>query len=580
MNPPPLPIPSPAGPAGTSPPSAPDEPRRLSITDFITDGSLAALCDELTRLTGLELTLRDATGRRIVRIDDPPFWAFQPGPPSPAPCPDGPITQGAEVLLPLCIDGQTIGSLALGPGTPHLPVAGARDSLQHALTLLASTAAELCRQQLDLRHRVKEVQALYRLSSLLARASNLDRILEIALDSALDVLGLEAGSIVLFEQDEGPTTQTEVDLVLKTSRNLSREWLASPLPLSKDRLFDRMALQGEIVTSRDLSADPRVFIPDMVAHEGLRAAAHAGMVFQNKAIGVMRLYSRHPRDFSEADRSILRSIAHQAAVAVEQARLLKLQERDARIQRQVQLAADVQRRMLPRKLPQLLRLDVASRYLPSFELGGDFYDFMELDRNLGIAIGDVVGKGIAAALLMSAVRSSLRAHVQDVYHIDDVMSRVNAALCRDTLDNEFATLWYGVIEAERLRLTYCSGGHEPPLIFRATPGRAPTLSDIDELSVGGMAVGIDPTQRYQRGTYDLRPGDVFLAYTDGVTDMLDFDGKKFGKPRLRQTVLSLLARDPSAAAAKIVDQVFWELRQFGGILERPDDQTVVVVRIK
>src|SRR6185369_7711707 len=195
-------------------------------------------------------------------------------------------------------------------------------------------------------------------------------------------------------------------------------------------------------------------------------------------------------------------------------RLLKLQERESRIQRQVQLAADVQQRMLPRRLPSLPRLDAAARYVPSFELGGDFYDFIELERNLGIAIGDVVGKGIAAALLMSAVRASLRAHVQDIYHIDDVLSRVNAALCRDTLDNEFATLWYGVVDTEKLRFTYCSGGHEPPLVFRAVKGRPPAAADIDELSIGGMAVGIDPTQRYQRGTYDLHPGDVILAYTD------------------------------------------------------------------
>jgi sigma-B regulation protein RsbU (phosphoserine phosphatase) len=559
----------------------------LSITDFITDGSLAALCDELTRLTGVECTLRDAGGRRIVRTERPPFWAYgEPGAGDaggvPVTCPDELITPAGEVLIPLCIEQRAIGSLVLAPGIPRLGDGGAdeaRDSLQHALSLLASTAADFCRNQVDLRHRVKEVQALYRLSSLLTRATNLDRVLEIALESALDVLELDAGSIVLFEQEEGPTTQTEVDLVLKASRNLSRQWLECPLPLSRDRAFDRLALQGEIVTSRDLASDERVFIPEMVAAEGLRAAVHAGLVFQSKAIGVMRLYARRPRDFTDAEKRLLGSIAHQAAVAVEQARLLKMQERDARIQRQVQLAADVQRRMLPRKVPQVPRLDVASRYVPSFELGGDFYDFIELERNLGIGIGDVVGKGIAAALLMSGVRSSLRAHVQDVYHIDDVLSRVNAALCRDTLDNEFATLWYGVIDTERLRLTYCSGGHEPPLVFRATPGRDRGPADIDELSAGGMAVGIDPTQKYQRGMYDLHPGDVLVAYTDGVTDVLNFDGKKFGKPRLRQAVLGLLNREPGATAARIVDHIYWELRQFGGILERPDDQTVVVARI-
>ncbi len=548
----------------------PRGPAALNITDFITDGSLAALCEELTRLTGVRVCLRDNEGRAIARTAEPPFWRYDPGACG---------TTGGE-SVPLEAQGQSIGSLTLAPGEPRLPEAQARESLESALSLLAAAAGELVRQQIDLKHRVKEVQALYRLSSLLARAMDVDRVLNIALDLALDTMELDAGSIVLFEQDEGPTTQTEVDLVLKASRNLSREWLELPLPLSRDRLFDKLALKGEVVTSRDLAEDDRVFIPEMVEREGLRGAMHAGLVFQDRAIGVIRLYSRRPREFDAADKGLLTTIAHQAAVAVEQARLLKLQEREARIQRQVELAADVQRRMLPRSLPKMSRLDVAARYLPSFELGGDFYDLIELGPSLGVTIGDVVGKGIAAALLMAGVRASLRAHVEDVYHIDDVLQRVNAALCRDTLDNEFVTLWYGVIDTEKLRLTYCSGGHEPPLVFKATPGRAPTAADIDELSIGGMAVGIDPNQRYQRGTYDLHKDDVVLAYTDGVTDMLNFGGEKFGKKRLRQAVLDLLTREPEASAARLVEHIYWELRQFGGLRDRPDDQTVVVVRVR
>jgi sigma-B regulation protein RsbU (phosphoserine phosphatase) len=540
----------------------------LSITDFLTDGSLAGMCDELTRLTGVPVVLRDPMGRRVVPAQGPSHWTYagvEPDPPAPG-----------ETVVPLRVGGHVIGSLVLGPGEPHLPAAGARTLLHESLAFLATTAAEFCRQELDLRHRVKEVQALYRLSGLLARATRLDAVLDIALESALDVLELDAGSIVLFEDEEGVSSENEEDLVLKTSRNLSREWLECPLPLSKGRCFDRMALKGEIVVSHDLLGDERVLIADRVAREGLRSAMHAGMVFQDKALGVIRLYSRSPRDFTDAEMRLLRGIAHQAAVAVEQARLLKLQERDARVQRQVQLAADVQRRMLPRKVPQIPPLDVAARYVPSFELGGDFYDFFELPGgNLGIAVGDVVGKGLAAALLMSAVRASLRAHVQDIYHIGDVISRVNVALSRDTLDNEFATFWYGVVDAGRLRLTYCSAGHEPPFVVRqGAAGRT-----ILELTAGGMAVGIDPGQRYASATFDLHPGDVLVAYTDGVTDTLDFGGKRFGKARLRQAVLAALAEDAAAPAAKVVERVYWELRQFAGLLERPDDQTAVVMRV-
>lgn len=485
-----------------------------------------------------------------------------------------------RVLVQMAVEGQTLGAIMVeaegdGPG----PEVIAR---VHAIaTLLATVAADFCRQDLDLRHRVQEIQALYRLSSMLTRATTMESILQTCLDSAIDVMELSAGSIVLFENEEGPSTQTEVDLVLKASKHLSRGWLENPLPLSKDRAFDRLALKGEVVISEDLWIDDRVLLEKEVREEGLRAAIHAGLVFQDKAIGVIRLYDRSPRTFGDSEKRLIKSIAHQAAVAVEQARLLKLQERETRIQRQLQLAADVQRRMLPRTLPSIARVELAARYVPSFELGGDFYDFIDLPgSNLGITIGDVVGKGVAAALLMASVRASLRAHVQDVYHIDDVLVRVNQAMCRDTRDNEFATLWYGVIDREKLRLTYVTAGHDPPLVVRVPQHRHPGAADIDELSIGGMAVGIDPSQRYQRGTYDLQPRDVLLAYTDGVTDMMDFSRKRFGRARLRSAVLDLLKQEPEASASRIVDHVFWSLRQFAGLLERPDDQTLVVMRVR
>jgi phosphoserine phosphatase RsbU/P len=547
-------------------------PRRasLSITDFITDGSLAGMCDELSRLTGVRVRLLDPQHRQIIGADNPAHWTFSAAMPEP-PGPE-------DVVVPLRIDAQVIGAVVLGPGNPGLAPSDARKLLEEASRLLAATASEFCRHELDLRHRVREVQALTRLSSHLTRASKLEAVLDIALELALDVLELDAGSIVLFEDQEGVSTENEEDLVLKASRHLSRDWLECPLPLSRGRLFDRLALRGEVVVSTDLWTDERVMIGERAQQEGLRSTMQTGLVFQDRPLGVIRLYSRAPRTFDDADLRLLKSFAHQAAVAVEQARLLKLHERDAQLQRQVQLAADVQRRMLPRKVPQIPSLEIATRYVPSYELGGDFYDLFELGPNLGVAIGDVVGKGIAAALLMSSVRASLRAHVQDLYHIDEVMARVNAAMCRDTLDHEFATLWYGVVDTTRRQLTYCSGGHEPPLIIRAATNRV-GASEIGELSAGGMAVGIDPLQRYQRGTCELRPGDVLIAYTDGITDTLDFSGKRFGRARLRAAVLQALAEERELSAARLVERIFWELRQFAGLLERPDDQTLVVLRV-
>ena len=561
-----------------SPESPSPEGVAISIADFLTDGSLAALCTELSRLTGLEVELHDPLGRAIRRVETPggPTWAIDAhvSPLAGEACTVVPLELGASVRL---------GALVIGPGLPRLSV-DARARVDNLLRLLASTTTELCYHELELRHRIKEVSALARMSGLLTRAASPQKVLEVAIDLALDVLGLDAGSIVLLrERDDeaGELSQSEEDLVLATSRNLSADWLAHPQPLSKDRLFDRLALSGQIVTSEDLSTDERVLLRERAAQEGLGAAIHAGLVFKNRPLGVIRLYARGTRIFDEVDKKLLGSLASQAAAALEQSRLLALEREEQALQRQLALAADVQRRMLPRGVPNFPNLEVAARYIPSFELGGDFYDFIDLSGHLGIAVGDVVGKGIAAALLMSSVRASLRAYAQDVYDLDEVVARVNQALCRDTREHEFSSLWYGVIDPAKMRLTYCSAGHEPPIVVRVPKHRAPTMADLDELTVGGMVVGIDPSQRYQRAVFDIRPGDVVLAYTDGVTDSTSFSGERFGKPRLRQALLRCLEEKPHASAGEVVERILWEVRQFTGLSKaRSDDKTIVAVRVR
>jgi len=558
--------PAPASPSPTAGPAA--GPPRRSITEFLTDGSLAALCEELTRLLGVRVDLRDTTGRRIV---SPAAGQWEV---ASAPEADNPV-----VSIPLTIGAERIGSITLGDGQP-VASPDARQRVESALSLLSGTVSELCQNEVELRHRLKEIDALTKMSSLLVRAAGPERVLQVALDSALDVLEMDAGSIVLFREDpDGTIASTEEDVLLKAHRGLSRRWLDNPVPLSRDRLFDQLVCEGKTVVSEDLLLDPRIGIVEEARAEGLRAALQTGLTFRDRTLGVIRLYSRRPRGFDELEKRLFNSLAHQAAAALEQSRLARIEQEELRVQRQLQLAADVQRRMLPAGVPSLPQIDVAARYVPSFELGGDFYDFIELSGHLGIVIGDVVGKGIAAALLMSAVRASLRAHVQGVYDLDEVVARVNQALCRDMRDHEFASLWYGVVDLDRMRLTYCSAGHEPPLVIRVPGHRPPSPADLDELNVGGMVVGVDPSQRYERAVFDLQPRDVLVGYTDGLVDAVNFSGERFGKKRLRESLLRLLAEEPDARADRIIERVLWDLRQFSGLANRPDDRTLVVARI-
>jgi sigma-B regulation protein RsbU (phosphoserine phosphatase) len=363
-------------------------------------------------------------------------------------------------------------------------------------------------------------------------------------------------------------------------RNLSPEWLTRASPLSADGALRTEALAGNVVCVEDLRLDNRIADHDRPRHEGLASMMLTGLIFQGRAWGLIRLYSRAPRRFTQQERGLLRSIADHAAMALSHARLRKLREEDQRIGRQVAMAADVQRRMLPRTVPEVGPFDVAAKYAPSFQLGGDFYDLFVRQGQLVMSVCDVVGKGVPAALLMSAVRASLRAFAQSPAGLDEVMSQLNRSLARDTLESEFATLWLGAADPATLRLTYCGAGHDPPLVFRCPAHRAPGAADVDELAAGGMALGIDPSQRYQLGSFDLRAGDVLLAYTDGLSEATNFENRKFGRARIQEAVLGLLAEQPGATAAQIIEHLVRSLRTFSGLLAAGDDVTMLAMRVR
>ncbi|MBX3403250.1 MAG: SpoIIE family protein phosphatase [Phycisphaeraceae bacterium] len=563
----------------------------VAMRDFVTDGSVAGLCDNLARLVRAPIWLRDQSGEVIV-----PEWSeSEDG--------DGAghpwsiinetagrarafalVGRGEEeceepTAIPLRIRAGLLGSIVIC--MPRDVGDALAETIRRALGLLASSVCDVCEAQWALRQRVKELDALYRLSGMLslgqggsagAPGGEADRMLEAALNLAIEAIGVDAGSIAVIE--EGRETP-----VIRASRGLSRQWASDTETLSRGGVLRQAALRGEIVRVEDLLRDPRIEAQERIRAEGLASLLSTGLRDQGVPIGLIRLYTRRPRLFTQAEGELLRAIAEHAAAAVTTARLRRLREQDEAMKRQVRLAASVQRRMLPRTTPQVAPFDVAAHYAPSFELGGDFYDFLELGGHLGILVGDVAGKGVPAALLMSSVRASLRAHAQDIYHIGDVLKRVNRALVRDTLDNEFVTMWYGVADPVTLRLTYCAAGHDWPLLARVPRDRAITERDCERLTADGMALGIDPSQEYPLGVRQLAARDVLVAWTDGLHDATDFEGRKFGGTRLRRAVVDLLSREPEASAARVVDHVLAEVRQFSGLSGRTDDITIVALRV-
>ncbi len=481
--------------------------------------------------------------------------------------PDGtPVSEGDLLLgqtgalqAPIRIHGDTIGFLHLA-GTGNLTAKAASNFLR----LLAAMLSTMCARQRELRHRIDDLTTLYRLTAEFTGQHDVDEVLTRVTSTVVQLLGVKACTIRLLDE-------TGTKLQVKASDNFDNENLITqPINLA-DSTIDQEAIRTKkILFIPDLEKDSRALFPEGAQAEGLTSALCAPLVYKEQALGVLRVYSDHKEPFDRFDQALVLAVAMQAAAAIVAARLYEEAIAAATMKRQIKLAAEVQRRMLPHHQPELKGFEIASLYAPCFELGGDFYDFITLDHsNMGLTVGDVVGKGIRASLMTASVRASLRAHAMHVYDITRIIGSLNQTLCEETDVGDFATLFYGVLSTSGRRLTYVSAGHPPVLLIRdgqsaQLPGR-------------GGALGVEPDWTWEQYAIDLFPHDVLLIFSDGFPEAVNFEDEAFGADRIATAANEAITMGLDADG--IGKHVLWRLRNFAGLNTRLDDLTMVTVRV-
>jgi phosphoserine phosphatase RsbU/P len=239
---------------------------------------------------------------------------------------------------------------------------------------------------------------------------------------------------------------------------------------------------------------------------------------------------------------------------------------------ELEIAREVQLRLFPQDRPPVAGLQYAGACRPALEVGGDYYDFIPITSDaFGIAIGDVSGKGVPASLLMATVRAYLRGQTTGrTSNLPTLMSNLNRFVYDSSPANRYATFFYAEHDAKKQTLRYVNGGHNPPLLFRAAKAGA-----LTRLDVGGPAIGMMPDCRYTQGELALDPGDLFVAFTDGISEATNRADEEWGESRLIEAIRAYRHAPPDA----LITRIFGAADLFVGDSPQHDDMTVVVLRV-
>lgn len=300
---------------------------------------------------------------------------------------------------------------------------------------------------------------------------------------------------------------------------------------------------------------------------------------RDKLLGFISLGPKRSEEpFTGSDLRLLKSVATQTGLALENAQLMaaiteEITHRE-RLNREVEIAREVQERLFPQELPKIDGLDYFGACRPALGVGGDYYDFLALpEGHLGIALGDVSGKGIGAALLMASLQASLRSEAARAPEdIAAVVANVNRLVYQASTSNRYATFFYAQYDPSRRQLTYVNAGHNPPMLFRKNGDAGQVL----RLEAGGTVVGLLESYPYEQEKLAILPGDLLILFTDGISEAMNSADEEWGEERFEEAVKAC----SHLSAHEILDQLVRDADAFAAGAKQHDDMTLVVIKVE
>lgn len=402
-----------------------------------------------------------------------------------------------------------------------------------------------------------EKNLLYETGKKLSSSLKLGEVLKIIFDSLKQVIDFSAAGVYILNAEHesvdvvyshGYAPICEADLHLKVGHGL----------------VGHVAKTGQAVIVPDVSKNEHYFN----CNPSTKSEMVVPIELDGRLVGAFNIESDRLGAYEEYDLSLATAFASQAAISIERTRLHERIIAGQKLEQQMNIARDIQNSFLPKKQPALNGYDICGRNIPSGQVGGDYYDFIDIiEGQMGVAIGDVSGKGIPAALLMAAFRASLIAEIRNNFSIRTICRKVNRLLCESMDPGNFVTAVYGVLDLRHHVFTFANCGHNLPVLLRSD-------GSVEYLREGGPLLGVTADATYDERPVHVDVGDIIALYTDGVTEIFDANDKEFGLARL----IEVIKENKTKSASEIQEEVYASVIRHAQSDFVFDDFTMIVLK--
>jgi len=389
----------------------------------------------------------------------------------------------------------------------------------------------------------------------------LNELLDRIMDLISQNLPMDRGILML---KEGHPAQIIPKVVRINNKNLKGQ----KIQVSQSIINMALNNNSSILTS-DAQTDTRFRSQQSIIRSNIHSAMCVPLWNNKEIIGIVytdRIF--HLEQFSDEDLRLLTLLSNLAAVKIENAKLFEQALEKEKMEKELALAAQIQRDFLPKEEPEYENFEIAGVNIPCHQVGGDYYDFISIDpQRLGIVIADVSGKGVSASLLMASLRAALHSEINPNYKLEKMASKLNDFVHRSSASDRFITFFFCEINKESDQLSFINAGHNPPLILDKK-------GNIKHLESCGFCLGMFPGATYEIKKICLNPGELALLFTDGITESRNKKNEEFTEERL----IKLVKKHSKLSAQKLLENIQQEVATFTAGTDQMDDMTLVIIK--